>query len=157
MEAILATLKAIIDNFGSAIIVPFIIFIIALIFKVKVQKAFLSALYAGVSLMGFTLILGAFTPIITPMVKNMSQVMAGVTGVNLNTFDVGWQATSVVAFATSAGMIYLGLGILLQTILFLVSGRIFFSRRISGITIPILSGAPWLFSRPTILFWESHV
>ena len=57
MEAILATLKAIIDNFGSAIIVPFIIFIIALIFKVKVQKAFLSALYAGVSLMGFTLIL----------------------------------------------------------------------------------------------------
>ena len=29
MEAILATLKAIIDNFGSAIIVPFIIFIIA--------------------------------------------------------------------------------------------------------------------------------
>ena len=120
MEAILATLKAIIDNFGSAIIVPFIIFIIALIFKVKVQKAFLSALYAGVSLMGFTLILGAFTPIITPMVKNMSQVMAGVTGVNLNTFDVGWQATSVVAFATSAGMIYLGLGILLQTILFLV-------------------------------------
>ena len=41
MEAILATLKAIIDNFGSAIIVPFIIFIIALIFKVKVQKAFL--------------------------------------------------------------------------------------------------------------------
>ena len=93
MEAILATLKAIIDNFGSAIIVPFIIFIIALIFKVKVQKAFLSALYAGVSLMGFTLILGAFTPIITPMVKNMSQVMAGVTGVNLNTFDVGWQAT----------------------------------------------------------------
>lgn len=120
MEAILAVLKSIIDNFGSAIIVPFIIFIIALIFKVKVQKAFLSALYAGVSLMGFTLILGAFTPIITPMVKNMSTVMAGVTGVNLNTFDVGWQATSVVAFATSAGMIYLGLGILLQTILFLV-------------------------------------
>ena len=36
--------------------------------------------------------------------------MSNVTGVELNTFDVGWQATSVVAFATSAGMIYLGLG-----------------------------------------------
>ncbi len=120
MEVFLTTLKAIIDNFGSAIIVPFIIFIIALIFRVKAQKAFLSALYAGVSLMGFTLVLGSFTPIITPMVQSMSETMAGITGVTLNTFDVGWQATSVVAFATSAGMIYLGLGILLQTILFLV-------------------------------------
>lgn len=120
MESILATLKAIIDNFGSAIIVPFIIFIIALIFRVKPQKAFLSGLYAGVSLMGFTLILGSFTPIIAPMVQSMSGTMAGITGVTLNTFDVGWQATSVVAFATSAGMIYLGLGILLQTALFLV-------------------------------------
>nr|SUY25641.1 PTS system transporter subunit IIC [Clostridioides difficile] len=42
------------------------------------------------------------------------------TGVNLPVFDVGWQATSLVAFSTSAGMIYLGLGILLQTILFLI-------------------------------------
>ena len=113
---VLEFLKAIIDNFGSAIVVPFIIFIIALIFRVKPAKAFLSALYAGVSLEGFSLIIGAYTPIITPLVQNMSKVMSNVTGVELNTFDVGWQATSVVAFATSAGMIYLGLGIALQTI-----------------------------------------
>lgn len=117
---VLEFLKAIIDNFGSAIVVPFIIFIIALIFRVKPAKAFLSALYAGVSLEGFSLIIGAYTPIITPLVQNMSKVMSNVTGVELNTFDVGWQATSVVAFATSAGMIYLGLGIALQTVLFLV-------------------------------------
>ena len=117
---VLELLKAIIDNFGSAIVVPFIIFIIALIFRVKPAKAFLSALYAGVSLEGFTLVIGAYTPIITPLVQNMSDVMSNLTGVQLNTFDVGWQATSVVAFATSAGMIYLGLGIALQTILFLV-------------------------------------
>ena len=103
---VLEFLKAIIDNFGSAIVVPFIIFIIALIFRVKPAKAFLSALYAGVSLEGFSLIIGAYTPIITPLVQNMSKVMSNVTGVELNTFDVGWQATSVVAFATSAGMIY---------------------------------------------------
>ncbi len=63
---------------------------------------------------------GAFTPIITPLVQNMSVVMKGLTGVNLRVFDVGWQATSLVAFSTSAGMIYLGLGILLQTVLFLI-------------------------------------
>ena len=35
---ILETLKAVIDNFGSAIVVPFIIFIIALIFRVNRPK-----------------------------------------------------------------------------------------------------------------------
>ena len=117
---ILEILKAVIDNFGSAIVVPFIIFLIALIMKVKPAKAFMSAMYAGVALEGFTLIIGAYTPIIAPLVERMSGVMSGITGVQLNTFDVGWQATSVVAFATSAGMIYLGLGILLQTVLFVV-------------------------------------
>ncbi|MDI7815388.1 PTS transporter subunit IIC [Clostridioides difficile] len=109
-------MKSIIDTFGSAIIVPIIIFIIAKIFKVTTKKSFLSAVYAGVALQGFTLILNSFTPIITPVINRMVES----TGVNLPVFDVGWQATSLVAFSTSAGMIYLGLGILLQTILFLV-------------------------------------
>lgn len=108
---ILEFLKSMIDNFGAAIIVPVIIGIIALFFRVKPQKAFLSALYAGVSLEGISLMVGAFTPIITPLVKNMADAMVNITGVNLNVFDVGWQATSLVAFSTSAGMIYLGLEI----------------------------------------------
>ncbi|MCC0634368.1 PTS transporter subunit IIC [Clostridioides sp. ZZV15-6388] len=112
----LTFMKSIIDTFGSAIIVPIIIFIIAKIFKVTTKKSFLSAVYAGVALQGFTLILNSFTPIITPVINRMVDS----TGVNLPVFDVGWQATSLVAFSTSAGMIYLGLGILLQTILFLV-------------------------------------
>lgn len=109
-------MKSIIDTFGSAIIVPIIIFIIAKIFKVTTKKSFLSAVYAGVALQGFTLILNSFTPIITPVINRMVEG----SGVNLPVFDVGWQATSLVAFSTSAGMIYLGLGILLQTILFLI-------------------------------------
>ncbi|MBP2629666.1 MAG: system, fructose / mannitol family component [Firmicutes bacterium] len=109
-------MKSIIDSFGAAIIVPVIIFIIAKVFKVTTKKSFLSAIYAGVALQGFVLILNSFTPIITPVINQMVQS----TGVRLPVFDVGWQATSLVAFSTSAGMIYLGLGIALQTILFLV-------------------------------------
>lgn len=112
----LAFMKSIIDTFGSAIIVPFIIFIIAKIFKVTTKKSFLSAVYAGVALQGFTLILNSFTPIITPVINQMVES----SGVQLPVFDVGWQATSLVAFSTSAGMVYLGLGIALQTVLFLI-------------------------------------
>ena len=118
--AILEFLTSMIDNCGAAIIVPVIIGIIALFFRVKPQKAFLSALYAGVSLEGISLMVGDFTRIITPLVKNLADAMVNITGVNLNVFDVGWQATSLVAFSTSAGMIYLGLGIVLQTVLFLI-------------------------------------
>ena len=109
-------MKSIIDTFGSAIIVPIIIFIIAKIFKVNTKKSFLSAVYAGVALQGFSLLLNSFTPIITPVINQM----VSASNVNLPVFDVGWQATSLVAFSTSAGMIYLGLGIALQTILFLI-------------------------------------
>ncbi|AVK49633.1 PTS galactitol transporter subunit IIC [Clostridium sp. MF28] len=112
----LAFLKSIIDTFGSAIIVPFIIFVIAKVFRISTNKSFLSAIYAGVALQGFSLILNSFTPIVTPVINRMVES----TGVNRPVFDVGWQATSLVAFSSSAGMIYLGLGILLQTVLFLI-------------------------------------
>ncbi|WP_196592082.1 PTS galactitol transporter subunit IIC [Pectinatus frisingensis] len=116
MDSILIMMKTIIDNFGPAIIVPIIIFVIARIFKVTTQKSFLSAVYAGVGLQGFTLILNSFTPIITPVINQM----VNSSGIHLPVFDVGWQATALVGFSTTAGMIYLGLGIALQTILFLV-------------------------------------
>lgn len=112
----LETLKSVFDTFGSAVFVPVMIFVVAKVLKVKTQKAFLSGLYAGVGLMGFTLILNSYTPIISKVV----QQMVDQTGINLPAFDVGWQATALVAYSTEAGMIYLVIALLLQTVLFLV-------------------------------------
>lgn len=112
----LETLKSVFDTFGSAVFVPVMIFVVAKVLKVKTQKAFLSGLYAGVGLMGFTLILNSYTPIISEVV----QQMVDQTGINLPAFDVGWQATALVAYSTEAGMIYLVIALVLQTVLFLV-------------------------------------
>lgn len=95
---------------------PVVIFFIALILRVKPKKAFYSALYAGIALEGFTLLLNAFIPIIMPVVQGMVKN----TGVKLPVFDFGWQATSIVAYSTKIGMIFIGLALLLQIILFLV-------------------------------------
>lgn len=111
----LETLKSVFDTFGSAVFVPVMIFFVAKFLKVKTQKAFLSSLYAGVGLMGFTLILNSYTPIIS----NVVQKMVDQTGINLPAFDVGWQATALVAYSTEAGMIYLVIAMVLQTVLFL--------------------------------------
>lgn len=112
----LETIQSVFDTFGATVTVPVMIFIVAKVLKVKTQKAFLSGLYAGVGLMGFTLILDSYTPIISEVVQQMVEN----TGINLPAFDVGWQATALVAYSTQAGMIYLVLALVLQTVLFLV-------------------------------------
>lgn len=112
----LETLKQIFDTFGAPVFVPIIVFIIALCLKVKVKKAFMSALQAGIGLQGFMLVLNSFTPIISPVI----QKMVTTNGVHLSGFDVGWQATAIVAFSTKPGMIFLAVGLLLQVLLFLV-------------------------------------
>ncbi|GMB71349.1 hypothetical protein NCCP2648_06030 [Lacticaseibacillus rhamnosus] len=112
----LTAVKLIFDTFGANVFVPVILFFIALILKVKKQKAFLSALYAGVGLTGFTLLLNSYTPIISKVIKKM----VSDTGVNLPVFDIGWQGASLVAYSTQAGMIFLVVAFILQTVLFLV-------------------------------------
>ncbi|MDR2879882.1 MAG: PTS galactitol transporter subunit IIC [Fusobacteriales bacterium] len=110
------TLKSIFDTFGPAIFVPAVLFIIALIMKVNVKKAFNSALLAGVGLTGFNMLIGAYIPVIVPTV----QKMVDITGINLPVIDTGWQASAIVGYSTKIGMIFVGLGLLFQAVLFLL-------------------------------------
>lgn len=110
------TLKGIFDTFGPAIFVPVVLFIIALILKVKGKKAFQVAVLAGVGLTGFTMLINSFIPLIMPSVQRMVDA----TGVKLPVLDIGWQTTSIVGYSTQIGMIFVGLALLLQTVLFLV-------------------------------------
>lgn len=116
--AFLSVLQSVINSFGAVIVVPIIIFIIALALKVKPKQAFMSALLAGVSLEGIQLLIGSYTPVVAPLMQNMGNLMQGITGNDLQVFDVGWQAASLVAYSTTAGMIYLALGILIQMFFF---------------------------------------
>ena len=114
MTAVLDSLSQIMETFGAAIVVPIVLFFICLIMKVSPKKATQSALNAGIGLIGFNFLISAYTPVVTPVIQRMVDT----TGVNLNMIDTGWQATSVVAYSTQVGMIFLGFGLLLQTLLF---------------------------------------
>ena len=107
--------KTFFDTFGAVVFVPVVIFIIALFLKVPVKKAFMSALSAGVGLEGFNLVIGAYSPIITPIINQLVQD----AGINLSILDMGWQTTSIIAYSTNVGMIYLVVAIVLQIVLFL--------------------------------------
>lgn len=109
-------LRNIFDTFGPYFFVPVVLFIVAKVLGIKSKKAFTSALYAGIGLQGFTLLINSFMPIITPVIQRL----VNITGIDLPVVDIGWQATSLVAYSTEVGMIFVGLAILIQTILFLV-------------------------------------
>ncbi|WP_232698154.1 PTS galactitol transporter subunit IIC [Brevibacillus daliensis] len=109
-------LKNVFDAFGAAIFVPIMLYIIALILKVPSKKAFNSALSAGVGLTGFSLITNSFIPIMVPIVDRMVKT----TGIDLPILDIGWQATSVVAYSTQVGLVFIGIALLIQIVLFLL-------------------------------------
>lgn len=115
MELFFVAVKMFFDTFKAAVFVPVIMFVINLAFKVKPKKAFVSALSAGVGLQGFTMVIGAYSPIIEPVISRMVET----SGVNLPVYDAGWPNTSVVAYSTQAGMVFVLIAILLQVVLFL--------------------------------------
>ena len=116
MEAFLNTLSNIFGTFGSGIIIPVILFVLAKAMGVDTKKAFNSALLCGVGLTGFNLVINSYMGVIAPVVQSMVDN----AGVNLPTLDTGWQSTSIIAYSTTVGVLFIGVAIALQIILFLV-------------------------------------
>ncbi|WP_040213216.1 PTS transporter subunit IIC [Clostridium polynesiense] len=109
-------LKTFFDTFGNYITVPIIIFLICLCFKTPVKKAFASAVLIGVGLKGMTFITSAFGSVLSVLVKQIIEY----TGLNLPALDIGWQAVASVAYSTDIGMMFIGVGLIFQIVLWLI-------------------------------------
>lgn len=109
-------LKLFFDTFENYITVPIIIFIICLIFKAPAKKAFMSAVLIGVGLKGMAFITSAFGTVLSALVNQLIEN----TGLNLPALDVGWQAVASVAYSTDIGMMFIGVGLIFQIVIFLV-------------------------------------
>ena len=116
MAAFLNQLSTVFSTLGAIVFIPLILFIIAKIAGVTSKKAFRSALLCAVGLQGFNLVINSFSAIIAPVVNDMV-VNAGV---NLPCIDTGWQSVSVIAYSTTVGVLFIGLALVLQLVLFLV-------------------------------------
>lgn len=115
LDSILQGLSQVVNTFGSIIVIPIILFFISLAFGIKANKAVQTALYAGIGLTGYSFLVGAYLPVVTPVVENMVKE----AGINLPIVDMGWQVTAIVAYSTKAGMVYLALGLIFQLVLFI--------------------------------------
>lgn len=92
---------------GAIVLLPIIITIIGLIFKVKLAKAFRSGLTIGIGFAGINLVIGLLKSNLGPA----AQAMVENFGIKLDILDVGWGAIAAVTWSSPI------IGILIFTIL----------------------------------------
>lgn len=109
-------LKAVLDLFGNIVFVPVMLFFVALILKTPVKKALISALTCGVGLVGFNFVTGGYSPYLTAVMNTF----AADTGFALEAMDLGWQYTAAIAYSTTVGVLFIGIGLAFQFLIFFV-------------------------------------
>jgi PTS system galactitol-specific IIC component len=113
MDAFLTALKGVIDGLGATVMLPIIIFIIAVVMGAKVGKAFRAGVTIGIAFIGINLIIGL-------MWGSLSEVgQAMVTNLNItrDVVDVGWPSAAAIAFGTNVGLWVIPIGILVNVVL----------------------------------------
>ncbi len=82
---------------GATVMLPCVIFIIALIFRIKPAKAFRAALTAGIGFVGVFAIFSLMGEAIGPA----AQAMVERTGLNMPAVDLGWAPLSAITWGSS--------------------------------------------------------
>jgi PTS system galactitol-specific IIC component len=104
-----------ISSFGSTIILPFFIFILAFAIGARPGRAFRAAITVGIAFVGINLV-------IELMVKTLSSVanaMVQNTGYVLDIVDVGWPSAAAIAFGSSVGWLVIPVALSVNIILLL--------------------------------------
>lgn len=100
---------------GATVILPVAIFLLGLFFGQKPGKAFRSGLTIGVAFVGIFLVIDLLTLNLGPAAQGMVDRL----GVELNVIDVGWPATSSIAWASVVAAFIIPLGLVVNVVMLL--------------------------------------
>lgn len=110
------SLNEIVNALGVTVLLPIVIFILALFFRIPAQRAFRSAVVIGIGFIGINLILGFFLNNLAPAAGKMVEA----AGVNLPILDVGWPAAAAIAFAGRIGLFIIPVVVLVNVIMYVL-------------------------------------
>lgn len=102
-------------DLGATVILPVAIFILGLVFGQKPGKAFRSGLTIGVAFVGIFLVVDLLVNNLGPAAQGMVERL----GVELNVIDVGWPATSSIAWASVVAAFIIPIGLVVNVIMLL--------------------------------------
>lgn len=98
MQAILNVINFI-KELGPTVMMPIMIFLLALILGAKPGRAFRAAITIGIAFVGINLVIG----LMWTNLGNAAQAMVQRTGVKLDVIDVGWPSAAAIAFGGTIG------------------------------------------------------
>lgn len=75
---------------GASVMLPIIIFIVGLVFRVPPKKAIISGITVGIGMIGINLVINLLTTSVGPA----AQAMVARFGLNLTIIDAGWPAVA---------------------------------------------------------------
>ena len=108
MDTFLTAIKSVFDNLGATVLLPVIIFFLAVILGTKPGRAFRSAVTIGIAFIGINLVINLMWGTLT----EVGQAMVTNTGLERNVIDVGWPAAAAIAFSTQVGLWVIPIAIL---------------------------------------------
>lgn len=97
-------------GFGPTVLLPLILFILALCFRIKPAKALRSSLTVGIGFVGIY----AIFDILTNNVGPAAQAMVKLTGINLPVVDLGWPPLSAITWGSPIAPFVIPLTILVN-------------------------------------------
>ena len=103
-------------NLGNVLMMPLVLSFLSILLGMNVLNAIRNSVKVGLGFMGFSMInsivIGIVGPAITLMVKNHD--------LSMNVLDLGWPATSTIAYATMHGALILIVGLVFNIFLILI-------------------------------------
>ena len=115
MEVFLTTLKSVIDNLGATVVLPIIIFFVALIMGAKAGKAFRAGVTIGIAFIGINLVIG----LMWGTLSGAAQAMVTNWNIQRDVVDVGWPSAAAIAFGTDVGLWVIPIAIIVNLVLLL--------------------------------------
>ena len=98
MDTFLTGLKSAVDTLGPTVLLPIVIFIIALVLGAKAGRAFRAAVTIGVAFIGINLVLG----LMLGSIGDVAKAIVTNTGIHRDIVDVGWPSAAAIAFGSSS-------------------------------------------------------
>jgi len=116
MEVFLTTLKSVIDSLGATVVLPIIIFIVALILGAKPGKALRAGITIGIAFVGINLVIG----LMWSALSGAAQAMVTNWNIQRDVVDVGWPSAAAIAFGTDVGLWVIPITIIVNLLLLLL-------------------------------------
>lgn len=103
-------------SMGAIVMLPIILFIVGLCFRMKVSQAFKAALTVGVGFVGIFAIFGILTNNVGPA----AQAMVKHTGINLPAADLGWPALSAITWGLPIAPFVIPMTIIINIVMLII-------------------------------------